>query len=80
MSDARVLVVLDASAAWSRGILKGFTELAHEHGWTVLHYHPTADLAWLGREWQPSVAVLQPHFRAAVHGDKVSDPASSFTS
>jgi LacI family transcriptional regulator len=56
----RVLVVLSTSAAWSRGILKGFTTVAHEHSWNILHYHPTADLDWLVREWAPQAAVLGP--------------------
>src|SRR4051812_16016990 len=29
---ARVLLVIDSSAAWSRGILRGFAQVAHEHG------------------------------------------------
>jgi hypothetical protein len=32
MIDARVLVVLGTFAAWSRGILRGFTSVAHERG------------------------------------------------
>jgi LacI family transcriptional regulator len=54
----RVLIVLNAHAAWSRGILKGFTGFALEAGWTLLHYHPSADLDWLVREWKPDAAVL----------------------
>ena len=57
-----MLVVLDASSAWSRGILRGFAGVAHERGWTLLHYHPTADLAWLSNEWKPDVAVLPPDY------------------
>jgi LacI family transcriptional regulator, galactose operon repressor len=55
--------VLDSSAAWSRGVLRGFTEIAHERGWTVLHYNPTADLDWLAAEWPPDAAVLGPALR-----------------
>jgi LacI family transcriptional regulator len=36
--------------------------VAHERGWTLLHYHPTADLEWLLREWKPNVAVLPPGY------------------
>ncbi len=62
MNSARVLVVLDASSAWSRGILRGFAGVAHERGWTVLHYHPTANLEWLLAEWKPDIAVLPPGY------------------
>jgi LacI family transcriptional regulator len=58
---ARVLVVLDTSAAWSRGILRGFAGLAHQQGWTLLHYHPNADLEWLANRLVPTVAVLGPN-------------------
>lgn len=64
-SDApRVLIVLDTAAGWSRGILRGFTAAAHERDWTLLHYHPTANLEWLAREWRPAVAVMGPELRA----------------
>ncbi len=58
VTSPRVLIVLDPSAAWSRGILKGFVGFAHEADWTLLHYHATADLDWLVREWKPAAAVL----------------------
>jgi LacI family transcriptional regulator len=58
----RVLLVLDSSAAWSRGTLRGFMEVAHEHGWAVLHYHPAANLDWLAAELPPSAAVIGPTF------------------
>lgn len=58
--EPRVLVVLDTAAAWSRGILKGFFKVAHEQGWTVLHYHPGTDPEWLVRELAPTVAVVGP--------------------
>ncbi len=64
MKSPRVLIVLDASAGWSRGALRGFAGVAHERGWTLLHYHPTADLEWLISEWKPDVAVLPPGYFA----------------
>lgn len=57
--DGRVLILLDASAAWSRGVLRGFTAAAREKGWLLLHYHTTVDLRWLIRVWKPTVVVLQ---------------------
>jgi LacI family transcriptional regulator len=61
---ARVLVVLNTAAAWSRGILRGFMAAAHEHDWMLLHYHPDADMGWLVSEWSPSVAVVGPELSA----------------
>lgn len=58
----RVLIVLNTAAAWSREILRGFMAAAHEHDWTLLHYHPDADIDWLAAEWEPSVAVFGPDF------------------
>lgn len=55
-----MLVVLNTSAAWCRGILRGFMAAAHEHDWTILHYHPDADMPWLATEWSPDVAVFGP--------------------
>lgn len=55
-----MLVVLSTAAAWSRGILAGFMAAAHERDWTLLHYHPDADMSWLAAEWAPSVAVIGP--------------------
>jgi LacI family transcriptional regulator len=60
----RVLIVLGPSGAWSRGILRGFSGVAHEQGWNLLHYHPSADLDWLARAWAPAATVLGPE----VHG------------
>ncbi len=89
MKSGRVLIVLDASAGWSRGILRGFAGVAHERGWTLLHYHPTADLEWLIREWKPDVAVLPPGYYdqlprgirkqplIAVNGDRTADAIAS---
>jgi hypothetical protein len=57
--DERVLILLDASAAWSRGVLRGFTAAARQKGWLLLHYHTTVDLRWLARVWKPTVVVLQ---------------------
>jgi LacI family transcriptional regulator len=59
-AGARVLVVLGTSAAWERGVLKGFSSVANERGWTLLHYHPSADLAWLVRQWRPAAVVMGP--------------------
>jgi LacI family transcriptional regulator len=55
----RVLIVLNAATAWSRGVLRGFTDVARKQGWTLLHYHPTADLRWLVKVWRPVVVALQ---------------------
>ena len=44
VKSPRVPIILDASTGWSRGILRGFAVVAHERGWTLLHYHPTANL------------------------------------
>jgi len=60
MDAPRVLVVLDTSQGWSRGILRGFTARALERGWELLHYHPSPDLSDLVREWDPRVAVVGP--------------------
>ena len=56
----RVLVVLDTAAAWSRGILRGFADVAHANGWTLLHYHPESKLEWLLKEFSPAVLVVGP--------------------
>jgi LacI family transcriptional regulator len=58
----RILLVLDSSAAWSRGTLRGFAQVADEHGWTVLHYHPAANLVWPPGVLPPSAAVIGPTF------------------
>src|SRR5690349_17572418 len=60
MNPPRVLVVLDTVAAWSRGVLRGFMSVAHERGWTLLHYSPLVDLNWVADEWSPDVAVIGP--------------------
>lgn len=57
-ANPSVLVVLHTAAAWSRGILRGFMATAHARDWTVLHYHPDADMGWLVAEWAPAVAVI----------------------
>jgi LacI family transcriptional regulator len=54
-----VLIVLNTSAAWSRGVLRGFTAAARQKGWTLLHYQGMVDLRWLVDVWQPRVVVLQ---------------------
>jgi LacI family transcriptional regulator len=60
MNPPRVLVILDTVAAWSRGVLRGFMSVAHERGWTLLHYSPSVDLNWVADEWAPDVAVVGP--------------------
>jgi LacI family transcriptional regulator len=55
-----VLIVLGPFGAWSRGILRGFSAVAHEQGWNLLHYYPGADLDWLARMWKPAATVLGP--------------------
>jgi LacI family transcriptional regulator len=58
--SSRVLVVLNTAAAWSRGILRGFMAVAHQHDWTLLHYHQNVEMSWLTAEWKPDVAVVGP--------------------
>jgi len=63
MDAPRVLVLLDSGPGWSRGILRSFTAVAHERGWTVLHYHPyypPPDLDWFVRKFAPAAAVIGP--------------------
>jgi LacI family transcriptional regulator len=60
VSAPRILLVLSASATWSRGILRGFSAVAHEHGWGLLHYDPGTSLDWLVRTWKPAATVLGP--------------------
>jgi LacI family transcriptional regulator len=62
LTGARVLLVLDSSAAWSRGTVRGFARIADEQGWTVLHYPAGANLDWLAAELPPSAAVIGPTF------------------
>jgi LacI family transcriptional regulator len=59
-SASRVLVLLDMIRPWSRGVLRGFTAVAQEFGWTLLHHHPPSNLEWLTREWSPAAAVIGP--------------------
>ena len=65
MIAPRVLIVLDTSAAWSRGLLRGFAGIAHQRGWALLHYHSDADLSWLVAKWSPRAVVLGPSFYGA---------------
>lgn len=53
-----MLVVLDVSMGWSRGILRGFVEAARRHPWRVLHYQ-WGSLEWLIQVWKPAAVVLQ---------------------
>jgi LacI family transcriptional regulator len=54
----RVLVILNTSTAWSRGVLRGFMAPAHERGWTVLHYPPPVELERLVQIFSPAAAVI----------------------
>jgi LacI family transcriptional regulator len=56
----RVLTVLNTATAWSRGVLRGFMAFAHERGWTLLHYPPPVDYAWLVERFAPSGALIGP--------------------
>jgi len=69
MSAQRVLVMLGTDMAWSRGILRGFMAAAHEQSWTLLHYHPSADLHWLVNEWRPAAVVIGSGFDPAALAD-----------
>jgi LacI family transcriptional regulator len=60
MAGPRVLIVLAASATWSRGILRGFSEVAREQRWDLVHYFPGTSLDWLAGYWRPSATVLGP--------------------
>jgi hypothetical protein len=63
MDAPRVLVLLDSGPGWSGGILRGFTAMAHQHDWTLLHYHPyypPPDLSWLAQKFAPAAAVIGP--------------------
>lgn len=55
-----MLVILGTGATWSRGVLRGFAGAAHEHGWTLLHHQPDANLSWLTDEWAPAAVVFGP--------------------
>src|SRR5687768_11816819 len=73
MDGPRVLVALSTSAAWSRGILRGFMSVAHERGWMLLHYHPSADLSWVLHEFAPVAAVVGPE----LPGEMIAQLASA---
>jgi len=60
MPAPHVLIVLDTCTASSRGILRGFAQVAREQGWIVLHYQPGVDVEWVANEWSSSAAVLGP--------------------
>ena len=64
-SSPRVLVVLGTELAWSRGVLRGFTAVAHERDWTLLHYHPNTDLNQIAKDWAPDAAVFSPEIDPA---------------
>ena len=65
MKTPRVLLLLGTDGEWSRGILRGFTAVAQERDWTILHYPPCSNLSWLMEAQAPDVAVLGPGFSAA---------------
>ena len=60
LGDPRVLITLHTSAAWSRGVLRGFMATAHERGWISLHHQPAGDLSRFVHEWAPAAAVIGP--------------------
>lgn len=62
MSRPRVLIALDTRRGWSRGVLRGFAQVAHEQGWAILHYHPDVNLPWLSAGFRPNAAVLGPEY------------------
>lgn len=62
MTSPRVLVVLDSSAAWSRGTLRGFARVADEQGWTLHHHDGARDLDALAAAFPVRAAVLGPTF------------------
>jgi LacI family transcriptional regulator len=55
-----VLIVLDCAAAWSRGVLRGFSRVAHEQGWSLFHYRRLASVELLANEVAPAAAVVGP--------------------
>src|SRR6185503_18403361 len=65
MAAPRVILLLDMSAAWSRGILLGFAGVAHTRGWTLMHYQPHEQLSWLLEHWQPDAVVCGPALAGA---------------
>lgn len=62
MIPPRVLVVLDSSAAWSRGTLRGFARIADEQRWTLHHYDAASDLDALAATFPARAAVIGPRF------------------
>jgi LacI family transcriptional regulator len=62
----RVLLVVNASEGWSRGIVKGFSAVAIEQGWNLRHHDPLwANLESLASSWKPVAVVLGPEVGAA---------------
>lgn len=59
-ASPRVVILLESSQVWSRGILRGFARVAHEQGWTLLRYCPNVDLQWVANELSPDALVLGP--------------------
>lgn len=60
MAAPRVLILLDTTGTWSRGILRGFIETARERDWSLLHYNSSFDLKWLREQWAPDAVVAGP--------------------
>jgi len=56
--EPRVLIVLDGSMGWSRGVLRGFFEAGRRQQWKLLHHHP-GNIQWMVDVWKPAVVVLQ---------------------
>lgn len=57
MDDVRVLVAA-GDAFWHRSIMRGFSAVALERGWTVVRYPSEENLEWFIREWQAAAVVL----------------------
>jgi LacI family transcriptional regulator len=72
MAAPRVLVILGTGPGWSRGILVGFMAVAHERGWTLLHYNDTSYLNWFADALGPIAAVVAAEFDAPAFS-KVQD-------
>ena len=72
-----VLVLLDTTEHWSRGVLRGFAASASERGWELLHYPSSVDLEWLASQWNPAAAVVGPDLPASAHTLLSSTPAVS---
>lgn len=84
-----MLIVLDCSAAWSRGVLRGFSRIAHEQGWSLFHYRRVPSIELLASEVAPAAVVvgpgvlmpwprqLQDCVKVAVNGDRCAEGIAS---